>query len=439
MADRSEPGSAHQEDTTSERAQPVHSLRRDLGLWGAVVTGLGSIVGTGVFVSIAVAFGLFGREVLFAVPLAAVVATFNGLSSAQLAAAHPVSGGTYEYGYRFLTPWWGFTAGWLFLIAKTASASTAALGFAGYLGALLGLDDSVRLGLAVGSAVLVTALILSGIRRTAVVNTALVAITLGSLTTFVAAGWLDPAFTGARLTVESGSGFTDLLAATAFMFVAYTGYGRIATLGEEVRDPATTIPRAVVTTLAVSALLYSSVAITAWFNADPTAAISESAAPLAPIVNQPWAQVVEIGAIVAMLGVLLNLILGLSRVWLAMGRRRDMPAILGRVSTGGSPTAAVVLTGGVVAAVALVGDVRATWSFSAFAVLLYYAITNAAALRLTDEQRRFPRWTSWAGLASCAFLSFWVDPLIWGVGVGIVALGLAYRFVLVTRTAGIST
>ena len=155
--------------------------------------------------------------------------------------------------------------------------------------------------------------------------------------------------------------------------------------------------------------------------------------------NQPWAQIVEIGAIVAMLGVLLNLILGLSRVWLAMGRRRDMPSILGRVSTAGSPTAAVVLTGVVVAAVALVGDVRATWSFSAFAVLLYYAVTNAAALRLTDERRRFPRWTSWAGLASCGFLSFWVDPVTWGIGAGVVVLGLVYRFVLVTGIAGIST
>lgn len=413
------------------------TLRRDLGLWGAVVTGLGSIVGTGVFVSIAVAFGLFGREVLYAVPLAALVATFNGLSSAQLAAAHPVSGGTYEYGYRFLSPWWGFTAGWLFLIAKTASASTAALGFAGYVGALIGLDDSLRLGLAIGSAAFVTALIVSGIRRTAIVNALLVALTIGSLATFVAAGWLDPAATVPRSS-ESSFSAGDLLAATAFLFVAYTGYGRIATLGEEVRDPAVTIPRAVVTTLVVSAGLYFAVAATAWNVAGTLAGSGEASAPLAALIGEPWAQIVEVGAIVAMLGVLLNLILGLSRVWLAMGRRQDMPAALGRVSTTGSPTIAVVLTGAVVAAVALVGDVRATWAFSAFAVLLYYAITNAAALKLTDEHRRFPRWTSWAGLVSCAFLSFWVDPLTWAIGAGVVALGLGYRFVLVTGTKGIS-
>jgi APA family basic amino acid/polyamine antiporter len=413
-------------DTAAANEQ-TGTLRRDLGLWGAVVTGLGSIVGTGVFVSIAVAFGLFGREVLLAVPLAAVVATFNGLSSAQLAAAHPVSGGTYEYGYRFLSPWWGFTAGWLFLIAKTASASTAALGFAGYLGALLGLADSARFGLAIGSSVLITALILTGIRRTAVVNAVLIAVTLGSLTTFVVAGWVDPV-RRTFMFVPPPEGFGSLLGATAFLFVAYTGYGRIATLGEEVRDPASTIPKAIVTTLVVSAVVYFAVALTAWDIAGAAAGMLDDAAPLAELVAEPWAQIVEIGAIVAMLGVLLNLILGLSRVWLAMGRRRDMPAALGGISKAGSPTAAVLLTGVVVGAVALVGDVRATWSFSAFAVLLYYAITNAAALRLTDEQRRFPRWTSWAGLASCAFLSFWVDPATWAVGAGVLALGLAYRF-----------
>lgn len=404
-------------------------LSRELGLFGAVVTGLGSIIGTGVFVSIAVAFGLFGREVLFAVPLAALVATFNGLSSAQLAAAHPVSGGTYEYGYRFLNPGLGFSAGWLFLIAKTASAATAALGFGGYVGALAGVGDRATLGLAIGAATLVTALILSGIRRTSLANAVLVSVTIGSLLTFVIAG-----------VFESGAGaefseFTDfsggsLLGATAFLFVAYTGYGRIATLGEEVRDPAHTIPRAVIVTLAVSAILYSAIAVTAWQVAGPMVGATGSSAPLADLVSEPWAHIVEIGAIVAMLGVLLNLILGLSRVWLAMGRRRDMPHLLARVSPGGSPTTAVALTGLTVAMVALVGDVRTTWSFSAFAVLLYYAITNAAALRLEEAQRRFPPWTAWTGLISCVFLSFWVDPATWVAGTAVIAIGLAGRWVI---------
>ena len=404
-------------------------LRRDLGLGGAVVTGLGSIVGTGVFVSIAVAFGIWGPEALFAVPLAAMVATFNGLSSAQLAAVHPVSGGTYEYGYRFLSPSAGFTAGWLFLIAKTASASTATIGFSAYLTDLIGASSSWDTPIAVATSGLVTALILSGIRRTAIVNAVLVTVTIGALTTFVVAGWLEPAVEPSTGLVAGDFSTGDLLAATAFLFVAYTGYGRIATLGEEVRDPARTIPRAVIATLVVSAIVYMGVALVVARLGGPAFAFEEGAAALAELVGEPWVQIVEVGAIVAMAGVLLNLILGLSRVWLAMGRRGDMPRVLGRVSGSGSPTVAVVLTGVAVAGIATIGDVRVTWSFSAFAVLLYYALTNAAALRIPRADRRFPRWMSWAGLASCGFLSFWVDPTIWLVGLAVLLTGLTYRAV----------
>ena len=108
----------------------MKQLQRELGLAGATVTGLGSILGTGVFVSLAIAAGITGPSVILAIVLAAGLALCNALSSAQLAAAHPISGGTYEYGYKYLSPRLGFTAGWLFLCAKTASAATAALGFA---------------------------------------------------------------------------------------------------------------------------------------------------------------------------------------------------------------------------------------------------------------------------------------------------------------------
>ncbi len=406
----------------------MSQLKRDLGLGGAVATGLGSILGTGVFVSIAVAAGFAGKWILLAIPLAGLVATFNGLSSAQLAAAHPVAGGTYEYGYRFLTPWLGFTSGWLFLVAKTASASTAALGFAGYALVTIGADPGLRVPVAVGSAVLVTVLVVAGIRRTAIVNAVLVTLTIAALMWFIVLGFTGVGG-GDPLPPDPDVDLGNVLTAIAFMFVAYTGYGRIATLGEEVKNPKRTIPRAVIAGLAVSAALYFLVAAAGLRQVGPTLLagfVDGSGAPLADATSRAkW--VVEVGAILAMLGVLLNLVLGLSRVWLAMGRRADMPGILARVNPKGSPTPAVVLTGLTVAGVALIGDVRTTWTFSAFAVLLYYSITNLAALRLPAELRRFPRWMAWAGLISCLFLSFWVDIVIWLAGAGIVLAGLGWR------------
>jgi APA family basic amino acid/polyamine antiporter len=122
-------------DELSQRAEPnsPNQLRREVGVVGATMMGLGSIVGTGIFVSMGIAAGSAGPAVVLAIALSALIAVCNGLSSAQLAAAHPVSGGTYEYGYRWLHPSLGFLAGWMFVCAKTASAATAALGFSGYV------------------------------------------------------------------------------------------------------------------------------------------------------------------------------------------------------------------------------------------------------------------------------------------------------------------
>jgi basic amino acid/polyamine antiporter, APA family len=418
------------------------TLKRELGTFGAIMMGLGSILGTGVFVSIGIAAGIAGPSVILAIGLAALVAICNGLNSAQLAANHAVSGGTYEYGYKYVNSWFGFTAGWTFLLAKSASAATAALGFGGYLLQLVGSEERswlVPLGLAAVAAL--TLIVLSGLRRSNAVNIVIVTATIGALALFVVSEL--PALTEvgtANLTPfldTTSDGIRGLLHATALMFVAYTGYGRIATMGEEVREPRRTIPRAIIATLLVTMAIYISVA-TVGVGAVGAGALADAAqtqaAPLEAAARQfgspLTARVVAVGAITAMLGVLLNLILGLSRVLLAMGRRGDMPAATARIDASGStPTVAVVVVGVVIAGLVLIGSVRTTWSFSAFAVLIYYAITNLAALSLPDEGRLFPKWVAWGGLAACLFLAFWVEVHIWLAGLGLIAAGLVWHAV----------
>ncbi|MGC1274771.1 MAG: APC family permease, partial [Planctomycetaceae bacterium] len=243
------------------------ALDRRLGLTDAVFLGLGSIVGTGVFVSIGVAAGVAGPAVILATAIAALVATANALNSAQLAASHPVSGGTYEYGYRYLSPWLGFSAGWMFLCAKTASAATAALGFAGYATNSLGIESRWIVPIAAAMVAAVTLLVLGGIRRSSRANTAIVSVALLSLVVFCAAGLPAASRNAGELLAtmfsDQDGAFGRLLEATALMFVAYTGYGRIATLGEEVIEPRRTIPRAIVVTLVVSGVLYVAVAVVA--------------------------------------------------------------------------------------------------------------------------------------------------------------------------------
>lgn len=411
-------------------------------MFGATLLGLGSILGTGVFVSIGIGASITGASVVLAVGLAAFVAAFNGSSSAQLAAAHPVSGGTYEYGYRFLTPTLGFLAGWMFLLAKSASAATAALGFSGYTLNLFEQDDSWLVPLGVGAVVVIVLIVLTGLRLSSQVNTVVVTITVAALAAFVvvALGEVDAENFSPFIGGDNGTAF-GFFEATALMFVAYTGYGRIATLGEEVHHPRRTIPRAIGLTLVITAMIYVLVAFAAVgsVGADEFAELTAStAAPLEAIARSldraAVATIVAIGAITAMLGVLLNLILGLSRVLMAMGRRGDMPRATARLDAGGrTPYIAVVVIGVVVAGLAITGDVRLTWSFAAFNVLIYYALTNASALRLPAELRLFPRWLAVAGLASCAFLVIFVNAWIWLVGAGILVLGVAWHRVAVRR------
>lgn len=386
--------------------------------------GLGSIVGTGVFVSIAVAAGIAGAGVCLALVIAAAVATCNALNSAQLAANHPVSGGTYEYGYRWLNPSLGFAAGWMFLCAKTASAATAALGFAGYMLAIVGGGSDAAVPVAVGTVVFVTLVVLAGVRLSSWVNIAIVSVTLLSLLTFVAVGLGAVQIEHLQLKFEA----RPLFEASALMFVAYTGYGRIATLGEEVVEPRRTIPRAIVLTLVVSAALYVAVAVVAIGVAGPVAlgrAVTEHRAPLEVVAasfSKPVAGQIAVGGMTAMLGVLLNLVLGLSRMALAMSRRGDLPRPLTKLSV------AIVLVGVAIAGLAAMGSIRVAWSFSAFTVLIYYSVTNLAALRLADGERMYSRLWAWAGLAACLVLALSIPWRIMLAGVAVLLIGFAIRF-----------
>ena len=444
-------------------------LKRELGVLGATLMGLGSIIGTGVFVSIGIATEIAGPAVILAMAIAAIVATCNGLNSAQLAASHSVSGGTYEYGYKYLTPWLGFTAGWMFLLAKTASASTAALGFASYLLNATGLTGrGLLIPTALAAVVVLTLVVLSGIRRSNVANIVIVSITLLSLAFFIVSGL--PAVDIDNMTPFFKGSMATVLHASALMFVAYTGYGRIATMGEEAREPRKTIPRAMIITMVITMLLYMAVATVAvgtvgaevlfqsligiytqlppplhiyyhipvqgTYLTEMTTAITSAtqaqAGPLEVAVRSfgipGGTQIVAVGAITAMLGVLLNLILGLSRVLLAMGRRRDMPRILAGLNhSGTTPAVAVLVVGIAIAGLVLIGDVKTTWSFSAFTVLIYYAVTNLAALRLPAHERLYPKWLAWVGLAACIFLAFWVEQQIWQVGLALIFSGLIWH------------
>lgn len=318
------------------------------------------------------------------------------------------------------------------MLAKSASAATAALGVIGYALPLIGVEVyAARPVLALIVAIGMTAIVLSGLRRSNTVNFAIVSITLSALCIFTAASFMSPPAAPQPASPAEPKAF---LYACALMFVAFTGYGRIATLGEEVRDPKRTIPKAIIITLVICASVYCLVAAAGLRAVGLSHAGEANTGPLdmaaAALAMPGLTVIIAAGAVTAMLGVLLNLILGLSRVALAMGRRNDLPGALARISPAGNPNMAVIFVGIIIAALALIGDFETIWAFSALTVLCYYAITNIAALRQPACERLYPRIISVTGLMGCLGLAAFIPGKVWLAGLGMLAIGFVLRAVL---------
>jgi len=402
-------------------------LRRDLGLLDAIGIGAGAIVGAGIFVVTGIAAGVAGPAFLIGLVIAALVATTNALSSAQLAAEYPQAGGAYEYGYRVLHPAAGFAAGWMYLASKISAAGTVALGLAGYLTALRpGIPPRM---VAVAAIVVFTAVNYVGVKRSSRVNLAIVLVSVGSLLLFVVAGLAN--VRADNFYPFAPAGTTGVLESSALLFFGYTGYARIATLAEEVREPRRTIPRAIVVTIVGAVVLYVSAAFVA-VGTLGAPALAATPAPLyraAAAFPLTWvARVVGIGGVVAMLGVVLSQLLGLSRMVFAMSRRGDLPPVFAQVHPrSGVPRRAVLLVGAVPALVAGTGTLQDVASSAAFSILVYYGMANFSALRMGAGSKLYSDFVPLFGLVGCAVLAFSLTPSTVMTGLTILLAGLAAR------------
>ena len=394
-------------------------LRRELGVSDAVIIGAGSMIGAGVFAAWAPAAEAAGTGLIIGLAIAGVVALCNAMSSAQLAAIHPESGGTYVYGRRQLSPAWGHLAGWGFVVGKTSSCAAMALTFGAYLW-----PEQDR-WVAVAAVVGITAVNIGGLTRTVAVTRVLLVVSVTALTAIVISGWSSDDADLGRITPIDGD-MLDILQAAGFMFFAFAGYARIATLGEEVRDPAITIPKAVPRALLAVLAIYAVVGVTALAVVDAES-LAVVDAPLRLVASDSVGWLVRVGAGIAALGVLLNLIPGVSRTTLAMARNRELPHWFSHVDTSRSlPLRAELTVAVVVIVLVVVLDLRTSIAVSGVAVLTYYAITNASALTLDASQRRWPRWVAWLGLVGCVVLivSLPASALLGGaitLGIGVVA------------------
>ena len=389
------------------------------------------MIGAGVYVAWAPAARAAGEWLLVALAIAGFVAFCNATSSAQLAAIYPASGGTYVYGRRQLSPFWGHVAGWGFVVGKTASCSAMALTLGTYLW-----PEQQRLAAAL-AVMAITAVNIGGLQRTVAVTKVLLVVSLVAIGCVMWVGVTESSQAGVVTSSSTDASVLGVLQAAGFLFFAFAGYARIATLGEEVRDPERTIPRAIPLALFGVLALYGLVgAVAIDFGGVDRLGTSDS--PLRDLVgsvDSPLEPTVQFGAAIASLGVLLNLIPGVSRTTLAMARNRELPGWFAHIDEKRSlPLRAELTVAAVVVTLVLTIDITSSIAVSGVAVLTYYAVTNAAALTLRREQRRWPRALAVVGLLGCVLLVAAL-PRSALLGGGLVLVtGVAARQVAVRRS-----
>lgn len=408
------PGAAEQEPTR---------LARRLGLGDAVFIGLGSMIGAGVFAAVGPAAGAAGSGLLIGLAIAALVAYCNATSSAALAAAYPASGGTYVYGRERLGPFWGYLAGWGFVVGKTASCAAMALTVGAYAA------PTWQRPIAVAAVVGLTTVNYVGVRKTVTLTRIIVTIVLAALALAVVAAVFGGTASLDHVRDGGLGGPGGVLRSAGLLFFAFAGYARIATLGEEVEDPARTIPKAIPRALAITLAVYALVIGSALVAVGP-AALARSDAPLATAVRagdlDALAPAVRIGGTIAALGVLLSLIAGVSRTAFAMAADRELPGWLDAVHpTRKIPHHAELAAGALIALLVTITDLRGAIGFSSFCVLTYYGIANVSAWTLPPHQRRWPRAVAVTGAAGCAVLGFTLPLASIIAGAGVLALGAA--------------
>lgn len=403
-------------------------LQRRLGTFDATAIGLGSMLGAGVFVVFAPAAALAGQLLALSVVVAGAVAYCNAVASAALAAKYPSSGGTYVYGREQLGEWPGFLAGWGFVTGKTASCAAMALTFGSYAW------PGYAVPAAVAAVVVLTGVNLLGITRTALLTRILLGIVLATLAFVALAAAVGPHPVSGPGGPAGGSSPGGVLPAAGLMFFAFAGYARIATLGEEVKDPARAIPRAILAALAAAFAIYLTMSLLL-LNHLPGGQLAATRTPLLDAVLesrfQGGAVLVQVGAAAACLGALLALITGVGRTTLAMARERDLPAPLAKV--GGKhtvPYVAELAVAAVVILLLLTTDVKTVVGFSSFGVLTYYAVANASAYTLAAHPGYAPRWLNAVGFAACLLLAFTLPPASVLTMVAVLAAGVAGRWLV---------
>ena len=405
-------------------------FRVSLGLFDAVAVSVGAIIGGGIFVVTGIAAGLAGSALVVSMLIAALISLLTALSFAELTAWQPKEGSIYEYSYQLVSPFAGFLVGWMWILSNTFAGAAVSLGFAYYLAAIVPSLNPNYVAAIVCLAF--TAINYYGVKQSALLNNILVTAKLLILFFFIVYGllFMNPANFAPFKPLDVG-----VFSGAVFFFFAYGGFARAAVIAEEVKDAKRNVPRAMLIALAVSAIVYVLVGITA-VGLVGSKGLTSSNSPLEEAMKATGSPAatftITVGGILATASVLLTSVLGVSRMVYAMARRKDLPQALSRLDPKrNTPVYSIWVIGITMALLALLVDLSRVIAISSFAMLFFYSLANVSALRLKREKRVYPRVLPAAGAVSCtALLVFLLFASLqaWVIGVACLIVGALYYF-----------
>lgn len=409
-------------------------LKRTLNLIDATAIGIGAIIGAGIFVVLGIAVDYAGPAVVISMVVAGIVALFSALSFAELGSAIPKQGGTYEFAYQLISPSVAFLSGCLWLFGQTVAGAAVSLGLASYFVAIFPFFPLKVV--AVSAALLLTALNLIGTKHSAMINNILVLIKIVILCLFIGFGVFQVNPT--NYSQFAPNGFAGILQGAGFIFFAYLGFGRIAALGGEVKNPKKNLPLAILIALATSVVLYvmTGLVATGLLN---YGILAGSGSPLTDAVkvtgNFTLIAAISFGALVATTSVLLTNLIGLSRVSFAMANNGQLPKSMSKIHAKlGTPYISILATGALMTILASVSDLKQTAAITSISILSTHIILHFSVVRLrkktpdlkTFKAPLYPLIPA-LGIVSCIILMFSLPMEAWIVWVGfVIAVSVYY-------------
>ncbi len=380
-----------------------NNFSRTLTKRNSLYLGLSSMIGAGLFYNLAPTSKISSYSSILGLLLASTLAFANASSSAQLASLYPQTGGTYLYANKVLGKLPGNIAGIVFILGKTVSCVAIALTLGNYISPIYGKE------LGVGLSVIVFLIGYKGITKTAALARWFVLIVILILAFFCIAILMTPS-TNIAIPLLEGFSVSNLFLSAAIWFFAFTGYSRLATYGEEIKNPETIIPSSILTGLGITVAIYLFVNWLSLAIIGPEV-VANSNTPLLVAMDvsvmSDFSFLIVFASTIATASVFLALLPAISRIYVAMSRDGILPNMFSKIHNKNNSAYVselfVLLT--VVVGIYTINITNAI-KLSAFFILIYYSLTNLSVINLEKNQRLYPVSIAYYGLLMCMVLGF---------------------------------